>query len=134
MWPVVLDVVDTWNDETELAGDDTAATTTLLALTPEPDGRLRTDPVPLPKVGRDAFGFGYSGGGPSFTYTALLRAALGVHHSETSKIAQVAIAAADDDQPGSQLWEAISTTKGQLRLSWPQVKLWARADQKLTRQ
>ncbi|WP_372672726.1 hypothetical protein [Amycolatopsis kentuckyensis] len=66
---------------------DTASTTTLLALTPEPDGRLRTDPVPLPKVGRDAFGFGYTGGGPSFTYTALLRAALGIHHSETSKIA-----------------------------------------------
>jgi hypothetical protein len=129
-WPVGLDVVDTWTDETVLAGDDTASTTTLLALTPTPDGRLRTDPVPLPKAGRDAFGFGYSGGGPSFTYIALVRAALGVHHNEASKIVRAAIAAADDDQPRSQLWEAISTTKGPLRLSWSQVKLSARGDRK----
>jgi hypothetical protein len=33
-----------------------------------------------------------------------------------------------DGDPVSQLWAAISTTKGPLRLSWPQVKLWARAD------
>jgi hypothetical protein len=130
-WPVALDVVDTWTDETILAGDDTASTTTLLALTTTPDGHLRTDPVPLPKAGRDAFGFGYSGGGPSFTYTALLRAALGIHYNGTSPIAQAAISAADDDEPGSQLWEAISSpTPGPLRLSWPQVKLWARADRK----
>lgn len=30
----------------------------------------------------------------------------------------------------SQLWHALSTTKGPLRLPWPQLKLWARADRK----
>ncbi|MFE5565921.1 hypothetical protein ACFQ68_13125 [Amycolatopsis japonica] len=130
-WPVALDVVATWTDETILAGDDTASTTTLLALTTTPDGRMRTDPVPLPRPGgRDAFGFGYSGGGPSFTYTALLRAALGVGSNETSAIAKATIAAADEDEPTSQLWSTISSTSGPLRLSWPQVKLWARADRK----
>ncbi|MFI5589361.1 hypothetical protein ACIA5G_30205 [Amycolatopsis sp. NPDC051758] len=56
----------------------------------------------------DAFARGYSGGGPSFTHTALLRAALGIHYNETSPIAQAALAAAaTDDEPGNQLWEAI---------------------------
>jgi hypothetical protein len=29
-----------------------------------------------------------------------------------------------------QLWEKISTTKGPLRMSWPQVQQWARANRK----
>jgi hypothetical protein len=75
-------------------------------------------------------GVGYSGGGPSFTYTALLRAALGADSNETRTIAKNAISADNEDEPSSQLWKSISTTKGTLRLAWPQVKLWARADRK----
>ena len=129
-WPVALDIVDTWTDDTVLAGDETASTTTLLALTTTDDGRLRTDPVPLPSPTRDAFGYGYGGGGPSFTYTALLRCALGVSRSQTSTIAKANLGLDDEDGPVSQLWKAISTTTGPLRLSWPQVQLWARADDK----
>jgi hypothetical protein len=109
------------------AGDETASTTTLLALTTTEDGRLRTDPVPLPSPTRDAFGYG---GGPSFTYTALLRCALGVSRSQTSTVAKANLGLNDEDGPVSQLWKAISTTTGPLRLSWPQVQLWARADDK----
>jgi hypothetical protein len=125
-WPTTLDVVDTWTDETMLAGDESGSSTTLLALTPIGEG-LHTDPVPLlPRHGREGFGYGYGGGGPAGTYTSLIRAALGLTRDQAARIH---IRGADG-QHESQLWEAISTTKGPLRLSWPQVKLWARADRK----
>lgn len=130
-WPVALGVVDTWTDDTVLAGDETHSTTTLLALTTTEDGRLRTDPVPLPSSTRDAFGYGYSGGGPSYTYTALLRCALGMDREQISTVAQSNFRD-EDGELVSQLWKAISTTTGPLRLSWPQVQLWARADEKRT--
>ncbi|UJW36920.1 hypothetical protein L3Q67_44965 (plasmid) [Saccharothrix sp. AJ9571] len=131
-WPTDLDVVATWTDETILAGDDTPPVTTLLALTPTGDGHLRTDPVPLcPRNGREGFGFGYGGGGPGSTYTALLRAALGLSRDAASRIAVANTGRRQDGQPESQLWHAISTTTGgPLRLPWPQVKLWARADRR----
>ncbi|WP_410659599.1 hypothetical protein [Amycolatopsis sp. lyj-112] len=128
-WPVALDIVDTWTDDTILAGDATTSTTTLLALTPTEDGRLRTDPVPLPSVSREAFGYGYGGGGPSYTYSALLRCALGPDLNQISTAAKSGFLD-EDGEPVSQLWKAISTTIGPLRLSWPQVQLWARADAK----
>ena len=39
----------------------------------------------------------------------------------------------DGESPVSQLWHTISTTNGPLRLSWPRLQLWARADQKAAR-
>lgn len=39
--------------------------------------------------------------------------------------------AVDNTGPVSQLWRAISTTKGPLWLSWRQVQLWARADRRM---
>lgn len=127
-WPVSLAQVSEWTDQTVLAGDDEqGTTTTLLALTPLGDGQMRVDPVPLlPGSHRDAFGYGYGGGTPATTYRALLRVALGDDPANTH--AHRAIVRYGDTT--SQLWTAISTTKGPLRLSWPQVKLWARADRK----
>ncbi|MET9263786.1 hypothetical protein [Amycolatopsis sp. NPDC004079] len=126
-WPTALDVVGSWTDETVLAADESGSSATLLALTPAPDGKLRTDPVPLlPRSGSEGFGYGYSGGGPAGTYVALLRCALRADRDEAGAIARFGNGA--DGDGGSQLWEAISGTRGPLRLSWPQVELWARAD------
>lgn len=130
-WPTDLDVVGTWTDETILAGDESGSSTVLLALTSTPDGRLRSDPVPLqPRNGHEGFGYGYGGGGPAGTYLALLRCALGADRDEAGRIAGAGVHRGDDGEVPSQLWKAISTTKGPLRLSWPQVQLWARADRK----
>ncbi|MFI6031641.1 hypothetical protein [Amycolatopsis magusensis] len=130
-WPTDLDVLAHWTDETILAGDDSGSVTALLALTPTEDGSLRTDPVPLaPREGYEGFGFGYGGGGPSSTYSALLRVALGVSREEAGRIARAHPGRGLGDGPESQLWTTISTTTGPLRLSWPQVKLWARADRR----
>ena len=66
------------------------------------------------------------------TYRALLRVALGDQdHTAASLPGQAEQRFAL--RKSSQLWEAISTTSGPLRLSWPQVKLWARADRRATR-
>jgi hypothetical protein len=133
-WPVSLHDVATWTDRTVLAADDEAGTVvTLLALTPTDDGGMRVDPVPLPpRSDRGAFAYGYGGGTPATTYHALLRCALG----DTPELADIRSLAGDrhpDGAPVSQLWAAVSTTKGPLRLSWPQVRLWARADRKSAR-
>ncbi|NAS20069.1 hypothetical protein GT755_00030 [Herbidospora sp. NEAU-GS84] len=132
-WPAGLQVTAHWTDKTVIAGDDElGSTTTLLALTPTSEGRMRIDPVPmLPHMGSDAFAYGYGGGTPSTTYRALLRCALG----DTTELPWSVILhgrRGSDDTPASQLWTAISTTKGPLRLSWPQLKLWARADKNHT--
>ena len=61
-----------------IASNDEEGTTTLHALIPSDDGRMRVDPVPLPpRSDRNAFAYGYGGGTPVTTYQALLRCALG---------------------------------------------------------
>ncbi|MDN5929696.1 MAG: hypothetical protein L0I24_01280, partial [Pseudonocardia sp.] len=69
-WPSSLQVTATWTDQTVLAADDPEpGAVTLLALTPDPDGHTRTDPVPLPPHSdREAFGYGYTGVTPTTTY------------------------------------------------------------------
>lgn len=128
-WPVSLASTAVWTDKTVLAGDGELDTiTTLLALTPTEDGQMLVDPVPLPpRSHRDAFAYGYGGGTPANTYQALLRCALG-DDPEVLRAIRPAGTRNADGNPVSQLWAAISTTKGPLRLSWPRVKLWARAD------
>lgn len=129
-WPTDLDVVRTWTDQTVLAADDSGGAVTLLALTPDQDGTLRADPVPMPPLGgRDAFAYGYGGGTPATTYSAILRCALG-DGADLAAARRLSGWSDADGQPRSQLWRAISTTKGPLRLPWPQVQLWARADRK----
>jgi len=127
-WPTGLEVTSHWTDKTVIAGDKHSSTTTLLALTPTGDGRMRVDPVPmLPRLAGQNFAYGYGGGTPGITYRALLRCALG----DGSDIPWSTIQEnrrGSDDAPASQLWTAISTTKGPLRLSWPQLKLWALAE------
>jgi hypothetical protein len=131
-WPQSLDGVATWTDKTVLAADDSGSTVTLLALTPTAEGRMRIDPVPLPPCSdREAFAYGYGGGTPTTTYQALLRCALGEHTTVRLLSVLQSRSAVDNTEPVSQLWHAISTTKGPLRLSWPQVQLWARADRRL---
>lgn len=126
-WPKSLAGLENWTDKTVLAADDTGGAVTLLALTPTDDGRMRTDPVPMqPRSFRDAFGYGYGGGTPGTTYVAILRCVLG----DGSDVEGANRALAGD----SQLWEAISTTQGPLRLPWPRVQLWARADRRAAEQ
>jgi hypothetical protein len=129
-WPVSLAATREWTDQTVLAGDETGSVTTLMALTPTDEGRMRIDPVPLPpRSDRDAFAYGYGGGTPGTTYQALLRIALN-DAPGFLRVTSVLHEHRPDGSLVSQLWDAISTTKGPLRLSWPQLQLWARADRK----
>lgn len=129
-WPKSLEVVATWTDKTVLAADDTGGPVTLLALTPTDDGRMRTDPVPMPSYsGHDCYAYGYGGGTPTGTYQAILRCALG-DNPEVSTIYKVIGEYRADGTPVSQLWQAISTTQGPLRMQWSQVQMWARADRR----
>ena len=127
-WPQDTAVVDTWTDKTVLAADHDGGMVALFALTPTDDGQMRVDPVPLPaRSGREAHGYGYSGGTPTTTYWAIARCALGLTDNPLrGRILHVL--QGENGEDVSQLWHAISTTKGSLRLSWPQVQLWARAD------
>ncbi|MGH3829517.1 MAG: hypothetical protein ACRDRS_03545 [Pseudonocardiaceae bacterium] len=132
-WPINRAVVDNWTDKTVLAADGGGGAVTLLALTPTDDGQLRVDPLPMPpRSGRDAFAYGYGGGTPTMTYRAIMRCALDRSPFElTGAFAHLHTWrhwSGDDNDPAGQLWHAISTANGPLRLSWPQVKLWARAD------
>ena len=131
-WPVTTDVVTTWTDKTILAADDGGGTVTLLALTPTQDEQMRVDPVPMsPRSGRDAFGYGYGGGTPTVTYRAIIRVALPAERAtEFNELGGWEFWDEDDQgHPVSQLWQMMSDDKGgPLRLSWPQVQLWARAD------
>jgi hypothetical protein len=129
-WPTNLQATSSWTDKTVLAGDDDeGTTTTLLALTPTEDGQMRIDPVPLlPRSDRKAFAYGYGGGTPVTTYQALMRCALGDGPIDMGPIADLLAERGPDGKSVSQLWATITTTKGPLRLSWPQLKLWARAD------
>ena len=137
-WPASLQVVSTWTDETVLAGDGPGGSVTLLALTPDGSGRTRTDPVPLqPHSNREAFGYGYTGGTPTTTYRALLRIGLGDGADTDPVLKWLREHDRPDgyrsDTPASQLWHTISTANGPLRLPWPRLRLWARADQKAAR-
>ena len=138
-WPASLQVISTWTDQTMLAGDDPeSGAVTLLALTPDTDGHTRTDPVPLqPHSDREAFGYGYTGGTPTTTYLALLRIGLGDGADTTTILDwlrdQRRSSTGTDsgtDSAASQLWHTISTTNSPLRLPWPRLQLWARADRK----
>ncbi len=128
-WPTTLSATASWTEATMLAGDPTTVTA-LLALTSTDDGGMRVDPVPLPPhCDRDAYAYGYGGGSPATTYRAVLRVALG-DEVNTSPVIERSLDRGPDHESISQLRRAIETTDGPLRLSWPQVKLWARADVK----
>jgi hypothetical protein len=130
-WPVSLDAVSTWNDQTVIAADQTHEATALLALTPTNDGGMRVDPVPVPdRTGyRHAFAYGYDGGTPAGTYTALIRCALpDQHHLVQLHDFRRVVDPADPPLPSSELWDALVDTRGPLRLPWQKIQRWARAD------
>ena len=137
-WPASLDAVAGWTDRTILAADKVSNTTTLMALTPTDDGGMQVDPVPMPRgTGRTGFAFGYGGGGPAATYMALLRCALSpaehrvikrLHPRLGWRVETKPVRDTEDSPPVSQLWTAIVTTRGPLRLSWPKVQQWAFED------
>jgi len=117
-WPTGLPPQD-WSADTVIAGEDN-----VFALTPTPTGQLRVEP--LPSGGGDTrYTWGSPGAGPLDLYQALVRGALRTwedpggwfrHHT--------------DDTRSSQLWDAITNANQTqpLRLQWPQVQAWARAD------
>ncbi|MGB6163678.1 MAG: hypothetical protein WCF33_14375 [Pseudonocardiaceae bacterium] len=125
-WPASLDAVAAWNDRTVLAADHAHQATAILALTPTDDGQMRVDPVPLRghRAHGNAFAYGYGGGTPVTTYTAILRCALPDKYQPVSRLLHWA-PGDDGERPMSQLWDAIATTKGTLRLRWSQVQHWA---------
>lgn len=128
-WPASLDAVTAWNDRTVLAADHAHQATAILALTPTDDGQMRVDPLPLRghRACGNAFAYGYNGGTPATTYNAILRCALPAQH-QLIDLRQYRMRNHDGESPRSQLWEAIATTKGPLRLHWSDVQQWARID------
>ncbi|WP_433291541.1 hypothetical protein ACQPZQ_02380 [Pseudonocardia sp. CA-142604] len=129
-WPVDLDAVSTWNEHTVIAADHVHQATALLALTPTEDGRMRVDPVPVPEPQghRQAFAYGYPGGTPSTTYRALVRCALPDEHDNVRLLDFREKLSAEQEPPVSELWDALVTTRKPLRLRWPDIQRWARAD------
>jgi hypothetical protein len=117
-WPTGHPPQD-WTADTVLAGEDN-----VFALTPTPAGELRVEPLPSSSGDTD-YTWGYSGGGPTDLYRALVRGALRTWEDPAPWIRRSL-----RDGHSSALWEAI-TTAGQtqpLRLAWPQVQAWAAAD------
>ena len=115
-----------WNEHTIIAADPEADVGAVFALTPMLDGTLRADPLPNP--GSDpSYTWGYRGTGPSNLYDALVRCALGIWASSSADNWLL-----KPPPDGSQLWHYISTApkESPIRLSWPQVQAWARADRK----
>lgn len=117
-WPTGQPPQD-WTEDTVLAGEDN-----LFALTPTPAGGLRVEPLPSSSGDTD-FTWGYSGGGPTDLYRALIRGALRIWEDPARWLWRFR-----QDGRSSPLWDAI-TTAGQtqpLRLPWRQVQAWAAAD------
>lgn len=82
--------------------------------------------MPLEPGTGPSFGYGYDGGSPYTLYQALIRCALGT--PEAPFTLNDAEASAEQSKVRSDLWQAIATTQGPLRLPWPTVLQWARAD------
>ena len=87
---------------------------------------MKVDPLPLEPGTGPSFGYGYDGGSPYTLYQALIRAAFGT--PEAPFTLNKVEAGAGPAEVKSVLWQAIATTKGPLRLPWPTVLQWARAD------
>lgn len=118
-WPYELP--DGWNEQTIIAADPGDSCGAVFALTPTASGHMDVSPVPLEPGSGPSFGYGYGGGSPATLYSALIRVALALPESPPG----VMLIAREDS---SALWHAISTTEGPLRLPWPTVQEWARAD------
>ncbi|MEU4575999.1 hypothetical protein [Nonomuraea sp. NPDC023979] len=116
-----------WTEQTVIAADEN--TGAVLAITPQESGEQRIEPVPFDPGTGPSFRHGYGGGSPYTLYQALIRA---VHGTITAPFNLNDIPFTGHEQHDapqrSMLWHAIATTKGPLRLPWPQVQQWARQD------
>lgn len=122
-WP--YDLPQGWNERTIIAADYDSSGA-VFALTPTSAGQMKVDPLPLEPGTGPSFGYGYGGGSPYTLYQALIRCAFStpqapftLHDVETDTA---------PEQSTSDLWRAIATTQGPLRLPWPTIQQWARAD------
>ena len=124
-WP--YDLPQAWNERTIIAADHDSAGA-VFALTPTTAGQMRVDPLPLEPGTGPSFGYGYDGGSPYTLYQALIRCALGT--PEAPFTLNDVEANAEPSKVRSDLWRAIATTQGPLRLPWPTVLQWARAERR----
>jgi hypothetical protein len=122
-WP--YDPPQGWNERTIIAADRDSAGA-VFALTPTAAGHMKVDPLPLEPGTGPSFGYGYDGGSPYTLYQALIRCAFGTPEAPFT-LNEVEAGAGPAEVKGA-LWQAITTTKGPLRLPWPTVLQWARAD------
>jgi hypothetical protein len=120
-WP--YDLPHGWNDRTIIAADPGGA---IFALTPTGSGDMNVDPVPLDPGTGPSLAYGYDGGSPYGLYQALIRCVFRTPEAPFS------LNDVDDgsgpNPANTELWHAIATTEGPLRLPWPTVQEWARAD------
>ena len=122
-WP--YDLPQAWNERTIIAADHDSAGA-VFALTPTTAGQMRVDPLPLEPGTGPSFGYGYDGGSPYTLYQALIRCAFSA--PEAPFTLNDVEAGTGPEEVRSDLWRAITTTQGPLRLPWPRVLHWARAD------
>jgi hypothetical protein len=122
-WPYALP--GGWNERTIIAADPDSMGA-VFALTPAPSGDMNVDPLPLEPGTGPGFGYGYDGGSPYTLYQALIRCVFGTPEAPFTLVASSGREGAA--RGGSDLWRAIVTTDGPLRLPWPAVQKWARAD------
>jgi hypothetical protein len=122
-WP--YDLPQAWNERTIIAADHDSAGA-VFALTPTSTGQMRVDPLPLEPGTGPSFGYGYDGGSPYTLYQALIRCAFSA--PEAPFTLHDVQAGTPPAKISSELWQAIATTQGPLRLPWPTVLQWARAD------
>ena len=123
-WP--YDLPQGWNERTIIAADHNSSGA-VFALTPTAGGQMTVAPLPLEPGTGPSFGYGYAGGSPYTLYQALIRCALGTPEAPFT-LNDVEARGHDTDNTNSQLWHAIATTQGPLRLPWPTVVEWAKAD------
>lgn len=122
-WP--YDLPRAWNERTIIAADRESAGA-VFALTPTATGQMTADPVPLEPGTGPSFGYGYDGGSPYTLYQALIRCALGT--PEAPFTLNDVEANAEPSKVKSDLWQALATAQGPLRLPWPTVLQWTRSD------
>ena len=123
-WP--YDLPQGWNERTIIAADRDSSGA-VFALTPTSSGQMTVDPLPLePRTG-PSFGYGYGGGSPYTLYQALIRCVFATPQAPFT-LNDVDADARNAGDTSSQLWHTIATTQGPLRLPWPTVVNWAKAD------
>ncbi|GAA2911289.1 hypothetical protein [Actinoplanes cyaneus] len=124
-WPTALP--QGWTERTVIAADPHRPAL-VVALTPTSDGDLHVDPLPNPG-GEPGYTWGYSGSGPRTLYQALVRCATGDFNADPDNRSWLAdLTDSWHDTTGSPLYHYLVTLDGPLRLSWPQVQQWVRAD------